>query len=139
RKLPPELLRQRQEYQPEEIQRPCPCGCGKPWRRIGEELSEQLERIPETYFVIQHARIKYISGCGKKIVIGKVGDKLWDKSLAGPGLIADLIVKKVGLHLPCYRNEWLTEQLGFTLARSTQCQWLGAAAELLEPLYLEGK
>jgi transposase len=139
RKLPPELLRERREYEPEEIKQPCPCGCGKPWRRIGEEISEQLERIPETFFVIQHARIKCISGCGKKIVIGKVADKLWDKSLAGPGLIADLIVKKVALHLPHYRNEWLTEQLGFTLARSTQCQWLGAAAELLEPLYLEGK
>lgn len=139
RKLPPELKRERREYRPLEIERPCPCGCGKPWRQIGEEISEQLEHIPETYFVIQHARLKYVSGCGQHIVIGKVADKLWDRALAGPGLVADLIVRKAGLHLPCYRTEWHSEQIGFTLARSTQCQWLGAAAELLEPIYLEAK
>jgi transposase len=138
RKLPEHLLRQRFEYHPPEIDKPCPC-CGSAWQKIGEEVSEQAELVPQTLVVLQHARIKYACRCKDKVLIGKVPNKIFDKGLAGPGLLADLIVKKVEFHLPLYRQEVLTEHLGFTLARSTQCQWLGACAERLEPLYLVGK
>ena len=139
RKLPAHLYRERFEYHPEEVQKPCPC-CGSAWERIGEEISEQVELIPATILVLQHARIKYACPkCRGRIVIGKVPSKILDRGLAGPGLLADLIVKKLYYHLPLYRQEVLTEHLGWTLARSTQSQWLGACAERLEPLYLRAK
>ena len=139
RKLPPELRRERIEYHPAEAQAPCPC-CGKALQKIGEEVSEQIELIPATLFVLQHARIKYACPkCQDKVLIGAVPSKILDKGLAGPGLLADLIVKKLYYHLPLYRQELLTANLGFELARSTQCQWLGACAERLEPLQLLAK
>lgn len=139
RKLPPELRRERIEYHPPEAAQPCPC-CGGAYQRIGEEVSEQLEFIPASFFVLEHARVKYACPkCKDKVVIGAVPSKLLDKGLAGPGLLADLIVNKLYYHLPLYRQELMTEHLGWTLARSTQCQWLGACAERLEPLYLVAK
>jgi len=139
RKLPPQLRRERIEYHPPEVQAPCPC-CGNAWQKIGEEVSEQVELVPATVFVLQHARIKYACPkCQDKVLIGAVPSKILDKGLAGPGLLADLIVKKLYYHLPLYRQELLTAHLGFALARSTQCQWLGACAERLEPLQLLAK
>jgi len=138
RKLPPHLHRERIEYHPPEVAQPCPC-CQSAWQKIGEEVSEQIELVPATVFVLQHARIKYACKCKDKVLIGAVPNKIWDRGLAGPGLLADLIVKKLYYHLPFYRQEVMTEHLGWMLARSTQCQWLGACAERLEPLYLLAK
>lgn len=139
RKLPAHLPRQRREYHPAGIAQPCPC-CGSAWERIGEEVSEQLEVIPAQFVVLQHARIKYACPkCKDRVVIGELPSKVLEKGLAGPGLLADLIDKKLHYHLPLYRQEELTAQLGWSLARSTQSQWLGACAELLEALVLEAK
>src|SRR5579862_8149996 len=112
RKLPDNLLRNRFEYHPSEIDQPCPC-CGSAWQKIGEELSEQAELVPATLMVLQHARIKYACRCKDRVLIGKVPNKIFDKGLAGAGLLADLIVKKVEFHLPLYRQEVLTAHLGF--------------------------
>jgi transposase len=57
------------------------------------------------------------------------------KGLAGPGLLAHLIVSKYTDHLPLYRLERICARHGVFLNRSTQSEWLGACAELLQPLY----
>jgi transposase len=57
------------------------------------------------------------------------------KGLPGPGLLAHLIVSKYVDHLPLYRLERIYERQGVFLARSTLCDWLGACAALLQPLY----
>ena len=59
-----------------------------------------------------------------------------DRGLPGPGLMAQIIVDKYQDHLPLYRSEGRFNRLGVTLARSTMCDWMAAAAELLTPLYL---
>src|SRR5262245_3497957 len=57
------------------------------------------------------------------------------KGLPGPGLLAHLIVSKYTDHMPLYRLERSYERQGFFLHRSTLCDWLGACADLLRPLY----
>src|SRR5262245_22769562 len=57
------------------------------------------------------------------------------KGLPGPGLLAHLIVSKYTDHLPLHRLERVYERQGFFLHRSTLCDWLGACADLLRPLY----
>jgi transposase len=57
------------------------------------------------------------------------------KGLPGPGLLAHLIVSKYTDHLPLHRLERAYEQQGLFLHRSTLCDWLGACADLLRPLY----
>ena len=51
------------------------------------------------------------------------------------GLIAQIVVSKFGDHLPLYRQEDIFVRHGLHLARSTLCDWVSAAAQLLEPLY----
>ena len=57
------------------------------------------------------------------------------KGLPGPGLLAHLIVSKYTDHLPLHRLQRSYERQGFFLHRSTLCDWLGASADLLRPLY----
>jgi transposase len=57
------------------------------------------------------------------------------KGLPGPGLLAHLIVSKYVDHLPLHRLERVYERQGYLLHRSTLCDWMGACADLLRPLY----
>jgi transposase len=57
------------------------------------------------------------------------------KGLPGPGLLAHLIVSKYTDHMPLHRLQRAYERQGFFLHRSTLCDWLGACADLLRPLY----
>ena len=57
------------------------------------------------------------------------------RGIAGPGLIAQIVVSKFGDHLPLYRQEDYFTRHGLHIPRSTQCDWVQAAAELLQPLY----
>jgi len=57
------------------------------------------------------------------------------KGLPGPGLLAHLIVSKFTDHMPLHRLERSYERQGVFLHRSTLCDWRGACADLLRPLY----
>jgi transposase len=57
------------------------------------------------------------------------------KGLPGPGLLAHLIVSTYTDHLPLHRLQRVYERQGYLLHRSTLCDWLGACADLLQPLY----
>jgi transposase len=57
------------------------------------------------------------------------------RGLAGPGLLAHLIVSKFGDHLPVFRCERMLARFGVKLARSTLCDWLAQCAVLLRPLW----
>jgi transposase len=57
------------------------------------------------------------------------------KGLPGPGLLAHLIVSKYTDHMPLDRLQRAYERQGYFLHRSTLCDWLGACADLLRPLY----
>jgi transposase len=57
------------------------------------------------------------------------------RGLAGPGLLAHLIVSKFCDHLPLYRCERILARFGVSLSRSTLCDWLAQSAVLLRPLW----
>jgi transposase len=57
------------------------------------------------------------------------------KGLPGPGLLAHVIVSKYTDHMPLHRLERSYARQGLFLNRSTLCDWLGACADLLRPLY----
>jgi hypothetical protein len=54
--------------------------------------------------------------------------------IAGPGLVAFVLVSKFADHLPLYRLEDILTRHDVFLARSTLCDWVKNAAELLKPL-----
>jgi transposase len=57
-----------------------------------------------------------------------------ERGLAGPGLLAHVMVSKYCDHLPLYRQSQIYAREGIELDRSTLADWVGAASALLEPL-----
>jgi hypothetical protein len=56
------------------------------------------------------------------------------RGLAGPGLLAHVLVSKYADHLPLYRQAEIYAREGVELERSTLADWVGATSELLKPL-----
>ena len=86
RPLPGHLPRQIRRHEPE--QQACP-DCGGKLRRLGEDVSEVLEYIPASFFVIRHVRPKLsCTGCDC-IVQAPAASRPIDRGLAGPGFDRD--------------------------------------------------
>jgi transposase len=105
------------------------------WKKIGEEKTEELERIPGKLFVRQYIRSKYVDPTGEKIVIGELPVRPIDKGIAGPGLLAQIIIDKFVDHIPVYRQAQRFEREGMRLPVSTIGDWLSGSCHLIEPLY----
>lgn len=133
RRLPKHLRRERREYRLSEAE--LKCSCGACLSECGEDVSEQLEYQPAEMFVIEHARIRYACRqCEETVRLACKPPQPIDKGLPGPGLLAQVVTSKYGDHLPLYRLEGMFDRLGVSLSRSTMCDWVGAAADLLSPL-----
>ncbi len=105
------------------------------WTRIGEEITEELERIPGKLFVRQYVRPKYAKPDGEGVVIGELPARPIDKGIAGPGLLAQIIIDKYTDHLPVHRQVQRFEREGIKLPASTLTDWISGTCSLLEPLY----
>lgn len=139
RRLPRELTRQRTEYHPAPADLTCG-SCAGSLKKIGEDVSEQLEYVPSSLFVIEHARIKYACpDCQDKVVIGSLPIKPIDKGLPGPGLLAHVVTSKYADHLPLNRLEGIFQRQGVELSRSTLGGWIATAASILTPIVTEMK
>jgi len=113
----------------------CP-ECGGSLRQFGEDVSEQLEYIPENFRVIRHVRPKFAcSGCDR-IVEAPAPSRPIQRGLAGPGLLAHVLVSKYCSHLPLYRQSEIFARQGVEIERSTLAGWVGAASDLLSPLVM---
>jgi transposase len=132
--LPAGLPRRRVLHDVPPERRLCP-ECGVERRPIGEEVREQLEYVPASLVVLEHVRPKYAcAGCQAHVVIAERLPEPIEKGLPGPGLLAHVAVSKYADHLPLYRQEGIFKRFGVELPRSTMCDWMAAAAGLLEPL-----
>lgn len=132
--LNPKLRRDRRVYVLDADQRRCPCGglCEK----FGEEISEQLDYLPASLFVIEHVRTKYACPhCHDHVVVAAKPEQPIAKGLPGPGLLAQVITCKYADHIPLHRFENICRRQGVELSRSTMCDWMKASADLLQPLY----
>jgi transposase len=71
----------------------CP-DCGVAMRQFGEDVSEQLERIPATFKVIRHVRPKFACAGCERVVEAPAPARPIDNGLPGPGLLAHVLVSK---------------------------------------------
>ncbi len=118
-----------------EADKRCSC-CGRPKDRIGQDKSKVLEYVPAKLEVHVHVRPKYACRyCQDGVVSPPPPARPIARGIAGPGLVAQIIVAKFGDHLPLYRQEDFFTRHGLHIPRSTLCDWVQAAAELLRPLY----
>src|SRR5450755_2871073 len=131
RPLPEHLPRETHTHMPaEEI---CPA-CAGQLSKLGEDVSEMLEYIPASFKVIRHVRPKMCCTRCDVIVQAPAPSRPIDRGLAGPGLLAHVLVSKYADHLPLYRQSEIYAREGVELDRSTLADWVGGASRTLRPL-----
>jgi transposase len=131
RPLPAALPRETETIAPK--QEACP-DCGGTLRHLGEDVSETLEYVPARFKVIRTVRPKLsCAGCSR-VVQAPAPNRPIDRGLAGPGLLAHVLVSKYADHLPLYRQVEIYQREGVELDRSTLADWVGGVSRMVQPL-----
>jgi transposase len=131
RPLPAHLPREMRTYLPK--QEACP-DCGGELKHLGEDVSEILEIEPARFKVIRQVRPKLACTCCDRIVQAEAPSRPIARGVAGPGLLAHVLVSKYGDHLPLYRQSEIFAREGVELDRSTLADWVSGTSQLFEPL-----
>ena len=106
---------------------------------IGEEITEQYEWEPSCLYVVRHIQLKYArkpqlveSGAApheKNIITAPKPPQPIPGGIAGPGLIASVLVNRFEDHLPYHRQQRTTARHGFPFSRQTTDGWALDVAE----------
>ena len=108
--------------------------CGGKLRRLGEDVTEELEYVPGRFIVNRIVRPRFAcSGCDH-FTQAQLPSRPIERGRPGPGLLAHVLVSKYADHLPLYRQSQIFERDGLELDRSTLADWVGKSTALLEPL-----
>jgi transposase len=112
--------------------------CPEAWRRIGAEVSEQLDYEPGHFFRRRTVRPKYVKRADREAppIVAPLPPKLIEGGIAAPGLIAQIVTQKYADHLPLYRQEQIFDRrYGVEIPRQTMVRWMEVAADWLRPIY----
>ena len=104
-------------------------------KRIGEEITEELEYKSAEIVVKKTIRPKYALPSGAGVVIAPAVERALPKCMAAPSLIAHLMIEKFVDHLPIYRQVDRFKRLDVDLNESTIGGWFKAVHRLFTPLY----
>jgi len=118
------------------------CGCGHELVRIGEEVTEKVQVIPEQIWIERHVRPKYAchycEGSGDEdrpaVRIAPAPKTILPRSIASASLITFILINKFVDHLPFYRQEKRFARIGIDISRQDMSNWAMAVAVILEPL-----
>jgi transposase len=125
----------------EEVIQPAPVeACPDAWRRIGEEVSEQLDYEPGRFLCRRTIRPKYVKYAEPELapVIAPLPPRLQDRGLYAPGLLTHIVIGKYADHLPLYRQEQIFKQrYGVDLPRQSLCRAVEMVADWLKPIVAE--
>lgn len=123
--------RERREIDPGET---CP-DCGGELRVVGEDVSELLEMIAAQLKVIEIARVKKSCRRCERMVQAPAPSRPIPGSMAGPGLLAHVLVSKFDDHVPLYRQNEIFARMGADIPDSTLVDWCGRAMKVLHPIF----
>ena len=108
--------------------------CGGKLRRLGEDVTEELEYVPGRFVVNRIVRPRMAcSGCDC-FTQAPLPSRPIERGRPGSGLLAHVLVNKYADHLPLYRQSQIFDREGLDLDRSTLADWVGKSTALLEPL-----
>jgi transposase len=131
RPLPDHLTREEIVHHPGSV---CP-GCGGTrFSKIGEDVTEVLEKIPARLKVIRHIRPKLSCRSCERIAQAPTPDLPIEKGRPGPGLVANVVVGKYLDGLPLYRQSAILAREGIAIERATLADWVGHVAWWVVPL-----
>jgi transposase len=104
-------------------------------KKIGEEVTEELEYEPGKLFVNRYVRPKYAMPGNEAVIIAPVAERPLPKAIAGPALLAQIVLDKYVDHLPLYRQVERFKREGINIPYSTITDWVSATCKLITPLY----
>ena len=122
--------RERRELDPGSC---CP-DCGGDLRIVGEDVSELLDMITAQLKVVEIARIKKSCRRCEKMVQVPAPSRPIPGSMAGPNLLAQVLVSKFDDHLPLYRQNEIFARMGADIPDSTLVDWCGRSMQVLQPI-----
>ena len=111
----------------------CP-DCGGTLRLVGEDVAEMLELVASQLKVLATARLKKSCRQCERMVQPAAPVRPIPRGMAGPGLLARILVAKYDDHLPLYRQGEILARQGADIPRSTLIDWCGQAVTVLRPL-----
>ncbi len=134
-KLPEGLPHETVVHVVPEAERQCPT-CNAERLVVGHETSEVLEFVPAHFKVIVHDREKRACpDCRETgMVVADAADKPFDRCMAGPGLLAQVVVSKFSDFQPLTRISRGFSRLGVDISVSTLSGWLTRLAPVLQPI-----
>lgn len=110
-------------------------------KKIGEDITEILEWKPGELYVKRIVRPKYAvkatdpnPACDTRIVMAELPERPLEKCMAGPGLLAQIIVDKYLDHLPLNRQMQRFTRVGVNIPITTLTGWVSSTCGLMEPL-----
>ncbi len=111
---------------------------------IGREVTDQLELVPAKLFIKRYIRPKYIKPEDKETlihsgVIAPLPVLPIEKGIAGPGLLAQVMVDKYVDHLPIYRQVQRFARENVRIPANTINGWQDSISGLLRPLFEKQK
>jgi transposase len=112
----------------------CSCCGSAALRKMGEDITETLERIPASWRVIQHVRERFSCRACETIAEAPAPFHPISRGRAGPELLAEVMFGKFGLHLPLHRQSERFAREGVPIEVSTLAGWVGAVTTALTPL-----
>ena len=119
----------------------CKC-CGTELINIGTDSSQELEYQPAKLFINVYVRPKYACNNCKESGVLQASlpkeAKPLERSLAGAGLLTQIVVSKYVDHIPLHRQEQIFERKGVPIPRYQMSDWVaGVTEEYFKPSYLE--
>ena len=109
------------------------------FERIGEEVSEALERRRASAVVVRTVRPKLVAkdrqrNAPTEVLIAEAPELPIPRGMAGPGMLADTVVRRWQDHQPLHRLERIYGRDGLDISRSTICGWHAELATLARPV-----
>ena len=111
------------------------CGaCGGSLRQIGEDITEELEYIPDRFVVRRILRPRMACTCCETFAQAPLPSRPIERGRPGPGLPAHVLIGKYCDHLPLDRQSEIFAREKVDLHRTTLTDRVGRSTALLEPL-----
>lgn len=109
---------------------------------IGRQVTEELEMEPGKLYAVRHIQYTYareeadVSPDPEQpnVITATKPEEGLPRCLAGPTLLAMIVVSKFADHLPLHRLEGMLARHGMQIARSSMCRWVQELATMCEPL-----
>lgn len=104
-------------------------------KKIGEEVTEELDYEPGKLFVNKIIRPKYAKRDNEGIIVAPMIDRPLPKAIVGAGLLAQIIIDKYVDHLPLYRQMERFKREAVNIPYSTISDWIAGGCRLINPLF----